>query len=135
MALSPNINLSTSMVSEAISEHLILKFLSRGACPQTPLACVCLHTHHNQCPPPNLKHLAPPLEALRIYEQSGEREDRDASNAVAGISNLTAIVSHSRSTNSQPRVTYPSSVGFRDVFSICSSICCIICSSTLLKLQ
>ena len=24
---------------------------TRGACPQTPLACACLHTHHHQFPP------------------------------------------------------------------------------------
>jgi len=31
------------------------------ACPQTPLAYVCLHTHHCRCPNPTLKYLPPPL--------------------------------------------------------------------------
>ena len=33
---------------------------SWGACPQTPLPCACLRTHHHWCPP-NLRHLPPPL--------------------------------------------------------------------------
>ena len=37
------------MASEAISEHQILKKFSGGACPQTPLACVCLRMHHRRC--------------------------------------------------------------------------------------
>ena len=56
------------MASEAISEHLILKKISGGACPQTPLACVCLGTHHPRCPP-NLKYLPPPLEGDSGYEK------------------------------------------------------------------
>ena len=42
-ASSPNINLSTNMASEAISEDLISKNFYEGAYPQTPL---CVH----QCP-------------------------------------------------------------------------------------
>ena len=59
-ASSPNINLSTKMASEAISEHLI--FLG-GACPQTPLVHACLHMYHHRCSPPPLNHkyLPPPL--------------------------------------------------------------------------
>ena len=49
-ASSLNINLSTNMASEAISEHL---FFSGGACPQTPIACA--HTIIGA--PPNLKCL------------------------------------------------------------------------------
>ena len=59
-ASSPNINLSTNMASEAISEHLILKEFSGEACPQTPLARACLRSQHHRCPP-NRKYLPPPL--------------------------------------------------------------------------
>ena len=59
-ASSPNINLSTNMASEVISEHLIFKFFSGGAGPKTPLVCACLHTHHHRCLP-NHKYLPPPM--------------------------------------------------------------------------
>ena len=35
-----------------------------GACPQTPLVCAYLRTHHHQCSP-NLKYILPPL--LKIF--------------------------------------------------------------------
>ena len=57
------------------------------------------------------------IEALRIYERPGERGDRDACNALADISNSTALVPCRGSTNSQPIATYPSSVGFKDMCS------------------
>ena len=49
---SPNINLSTNMASEAISEHLILKIFSGGACPQTPLVRACVRKHAPSSVPP-----------------------------------------------------------------------------------
>ena len=52
VALSPNINLSTNMASEAISEHLL--FL--GSMPPDPPS---ISTHHHRCPP-NLKYLPTP---------------------------------------------------------------------------
>ena len=69
-----------------------------------------------------VKHIHKSIEALRIYERPGEREDRDACNALADISNLTAIAPHSRSTNSQPIVTHPSSVRFRDMRSAFNTV-------------
>ena len=42
---------------------------TRGACPQTPLACACLRTHHHQFPPLNLKYLPPPL-VLETFSRS-----------------------------------------------------------------
>ena len=80
-ASSPNINLSTNMASEAISKHLTLKKNLGGACPQTPLACACLRTHHRRCidntavlyylwsVPPNLKYLPPPLDKLGPFSK------------------------------------------------------------------
>ena len=38
-----------------------LKNFSRGACPQTPLGCACVHTHHHQYPH-NLSYIPPPLQ-------------------------------------------------------------------------
>ena len=49
-ASNPNINLSTSMASEAISEHLIIKIFLGEHAPRPPSACV-LRTHHHRCPP------------------------------------------------------------------------------------
>ena len=43
-ASNPNINLSTNMASEAISEYLILKIFLREHAPTPP-------HHHHQCPP------------------------------------------------------------------------------------
>ena len=34
--------------------------LRTSNCPQNPLGCACLHTHHHQCPP-NFKYLPLPL--------------------------------------------------------------------------
>ena len=62
-ASSPNINLSTNMASEAISEHLILINFSGGA---------CLRTHHRRCIDNTavlyyLKYLPPPLHTMTYY--------------------------------------------------------------------
>ena len=52
---SPNINLSTNMTSETISEHLILNWGTIH--PDFPSMCVLMHA----CPPPNFKYLPPPM--------------------------------------------------------------------------
>ena len=73
-ALSPNINLSTNMALEVTSEHLILKKISGGACPHTPLVRACLCMHHHQCPPPlNRKYLLPPMLLASIQNLRQER--------------------------------------------------------------
>ena len=43
-----------------LRSDLRAQLFSGRACPQTPLACACLCTHHHWCTP-NLKYLPPPL--------------------------------------------------------------------------
>ena len=67
-ASSPNINLSTNMASEVISQHLILKIFLGEHAPRPPSACVLTHTPSSvpPPPPPNRKYLPPPMNYL-IY--------------------------------------------------------------------
>ena len=44
------------------------KIFSGGPCPQTPLGCACLCTHHHRFPP-NLKYLLPPLLVTETFHQ------------------------------------------------------------------
>ena len=63
-ASSPNINLSTNMVSEAMSEQLILKLFWGSMPPDPPSACVSTHTPSSVPPPPNRKYLPPPMDYM-----------------------------------------------------------------------
>ena len=51
-ALSPNINLSPNMASEAISEHLISKIYLGEHAPRPPSACILTHAPSLVPPPP-----------------------------------------------------------------------------------
>ena len=64
-ASSPNINLSTNMVSEAILQHLILKIFLREHALRPPSACVLTHAP-SSVPPPNRKYLPLPMPPAMV---------------------------------------------------------------------
>ena len=52
------------------------------------------------------------MEALRVYERPGEKEDREACNALSDISNSAAVVRYGKSADPPSIVTSPPTEGF-----------------------